>query len=66
MPLRSELLGQIFLENQVLLEEIFNTVEDICIKSDFNLLDKQNNKTKTDFYDIILNNIKYEIPNKAN
>lgn len=62
MPLRSDILGKIFLEKQVILEEVFNNVENMCINSDFNLLDKQNYKTKVDFYNLILDNIKYDIP----
>lgn len=57
MPYKSDIVSSIFLEKQKDLDILYNKIENKCIQSNFKILNKKNINVKTDFYDLVLNNI---------
>ena len=58
MPYRSELLSKIFLEKQKDINELYEKIDNQCIIGEFDLLTNKSTNTKTNFYELILTNIK--------
>ena len=60
MPYKSDILNKIYVDNQPLLNSIYDNFETKCIESDFNLLNKSNHLTKINLQNIILNNLDFK------
>ena len=58
MPYRSDLLSKIFLEKQKDINELYEKIENQCIIGEFDLLTNKSTNNKTNFYELILSNIK--------